>query len=175
MFSLLVFLGFLTNFLLPVNKELRVMRISAGVDMSMAVTTTGEVYGWGAMKGGRLGLGLASNNVSLPRPVFIQSESGKPLKAVDVDCGYVHSLIVAANGTVHLCGGVGTDGDSDGQAEERDNGDETSSTAGRPRQIEDMNIWHRVPEPKEHVKKEKWKKYGKYEVKGRAKMMTGDD
>ena len=31
--------------------------------------------------------------------------------------------------------------------------------------IPDFNIWHRIPEPKEFVKKEKWKKYGKYEVK----------
>jgi hypothetical protein len=46
------------------------------------------------------------------------------------------------------------------------------TTVGRPRQVADFNIWHRVPEQKEHVKKEKWKKLGKYEVKGRAKMMT---
>jgi hypothetical protein len=46
------------------------------------------------------------------------------------------------------------------------------STVGRPRQVADFNIWHRIPEHKEHVvKKEKWKKFGKYEVKGRAKMM----
>jgi hypothetical protein len=47
------------------------------------------------------------------------------------------------------------------------------STVGRPRQVADFNIWHRIPEPKEYVgKKEKWKKLGKYEVKGRVKMMT---
>jgi hypothetical protein len=65
-------------------------------------------------------------------------------------------------------GGVGIDGESDGQAEDED----LISTVGRPRQVADFNIWHRTPEPTEHVKKEKWKKFGKYEVKGRAKMMT---
>jgi hypothetical protein len=46
------------------------------------------------------------------------------------------------------------------------------STVGRPRQVADFNIWHRIPEHKVTVvKKEKWKKFGKYEVKGRAKMM----
>jgi hypothetical protein len=65
-------------------------------------------------------------------------------------------------------GGVGIDGASDGQAED----DDLISTVGRPRQVADFNIWHRIPEHKEHVvKKEKWKKFGKYEVKGRAKMM----
>ena len=116
------------------NQKLRIMRISAGVDISMAVATTGETYSWGAMKGGRIGLGLASNHVSLPRRVSILSETGSPLKAVDVDCGYVHSLIVAVNGTVHLCGGVGTEGDSDGQAEEGTN-------IGVEFELQETNIW----------------------------------
>jgi alpha-tubulin suppressor-like RCC1 family protein len=38
------------------------------------------------------------------------------LKAVDVECGYMHSLIIALDGTIHMCGGVGTDGSSDGQS-----------------------------------------------------------
>jgi hypothetical protein len=35
-----------------------------------------------------------------------------------------------------------------------------------------FNIWHRIPEPKDEVKKERWKKLGKYEVKGRTKMLS---
>jgi alpha-tubulin suppressor-like RCC1 family protein len=132
------------------------------------------------MKGGRIGLGLANNYVNIPRPVTIRDDNGIPLKALDVDCGYVHSLIVAVNGTVHMCGGVGIDGDNDGQTEEEENtpgGDNEAkkSSGGQPRRIRDFNIWHRVPEPKEQIKKEKWKKYGTYEVKGRSKMMAGDD
>jgi alpha-tubulin suppressor-like RCC1 family protein len=150
------------------NINVRIMQISAGVDMSMAVSTTGDVYAWGKTEGGRLGLGLSNNEVTLPRRVYVANRDGSPVKAVDVECGYVHSLIVGLDGTLHMCGGVGIEGEADGQKED----EEMVSTAGRPRQVADFNIWHRVPEPKEHVKKEKWKKLNKYEVKGRAKAMT---
>ncbi|CAB9510580.1 Ultraviolet-B receptor UVR8 [Seminavis robusta] len=154
-----------------VNEKVRIMKLSAGVDISMAVSTTGQVYSWGSMKGGRIGLGAANSYVNIPRRVTIHDDNGDNLKAVDCDCGYVHSLIVALNGTVHVCGGVGTDGKSDGQFEEEGDGP-SSAGAGFPRVLPDFNLWHRVPEPKEHVKKEKWKKYGRYEVKGRSKMLS---
>lgn len=149
-----------------VNENVRIMRISAGVDISMAVSTTGQAYGWGSMKGGRTGLGMDYKFVNIPRRVTIDDGKGNELKAVDVDCGYVHSLIVGLNGTVHVCGGVGIDGQNDGNS---------NDDSGLPKLIPDLNLWHRVPEPKELVKKERWKKYGKYEVKGRAKMMAGED
>ncbi len=138
------------------------MQMSAGVDMSMAVSTTGDVYGWGKTDGGRLGLGVQNARVTIPRGVRLISDiDSLPLKAVDVECGYVHSLIVGINGTVHQCGRVGVDGEADGQ-----------QVSKEPTQLEDFNIWHRIPEPKEHqVKQERWKKFGKYEVKGRQKMM----
>lgn len=149
-----------------VDQKVRIFKISAGADISGAVSTTGQTYSWGAMKGGRIGLGMDNTTVNIPRQVRIQDENGLPLKAVDIDCGYVHSLIVGLNGTVHMCGGVGIDGANDGQVE----GDDkiNNVTAGRPRALPDFNIWHRVLEPKEYVKKEKYKKYGKYEVKGRG-------
>jgi len=167
-----------------------IRQMSAGVDMSMAVSTTGHVYAFGKTDGGRIGLGMAKSVVTLPRRVYFgnykndNSRSDKPndddhpsTKAVDVECGYVHSLIVGLNGTIHLCGGVGVDGEADGQQQEEEEGDRkvaaSSSTQneGRPRMVDDFNIWHRIPEPREHepVKKERWKKYGKYEVKGRSK------
>jgi alpha-tubulin suppressor-like RCC1 family protein len=138
------------------------MQMSAGVDMSMAVSSTGDVYAWGKTDGGRLGLGMQNARVSIPRRVRVTSESGKLLKAVDVECGYVHSLIVGVNGTVHQCGRVGVDGEADGQ----------QGGTGEPIQLSDFNIWHRIPEPKEQqVKQERWKKFGKYEVKGRQRML----
>lgn len=140
------------------EEKVRILRMSAGVDISMAVTTTGRVYGWGVADGGRLGLG-ESRAVLLPRRVLDVA------KAVDVECGYVHSLIVGLDGTLYECGGVGVEGEADGQQR----GVETND--GKPRQVPDFNIWHRVPEPKEYVKQERWKKFGKYEVKGRSKMM----
>ena len=130
--------------------------------MSMAVSTTGEVYAWGKSDGGRLGLGFNAGRVCHPRLVpLVSSDDGKPLKAVDVECGYVHSLIVALNGTIHQCGRVGVDGEADGLR-----------ASGKPKQLDNFNIWHRIPEPKEQkAKQERWKKYGKYEVRGRQKMM----
>jgi len=159
------------------EEKVRVMQMSAGVDMSMAVSTTGEVWSWGKTDGGRVGLGLAGNDVMLPRRVPLRTSDGDPVKAVDVECGYVHSLIVGLDGTLHVCGGVGVDGEDDGQSQEGD-GDSPSSLPetsidGRPHQVADFNIWHRVPEPKDEVKKhDRWKKFGKYEVKGRSKMLS---
>lgn len=124
--------------------------------MSLGVTTEGTVYAWGKTDGGRLGLGTHNAYVTLPRIVRL------PRKAIDVECGYVHSLIVCLNGTVYQCGGVGVDGGNDGLV----------SGTGEPLQVDDFNIWHRIPEPKEQrVKQERWKKFGQYEVKGRQRMM----
>ena len=142
------------------EQNIRIMQMSAGVDISMAVSTEGKVYAWGKTDEGRIGLGLNHNRVTLPRRMRLEHQ-GKEIKAVDVECGYVHSLVVALNGTIHQCGEVGLDGKADG-----------ANSTGEARQVADFNIWHRIPEPKEHVKTEKWKKYGKYEVKGRQKMMT---
>ena len=148
------------------NEDVKIMQMSAGVDISMAVSTTGDVYAWGKTDGGRNGLGMSSGFVTVPRRVFVKSSTGEHVKAVDVDCGYVHSIIVALNGTIHICGGVGIDGADDGQKEG------TEAEAGRPIQVPDFNIWHRLPEPKEQkAKAERWKKYGKYELKGRSKML----
>jgi len=150
------------------------MQMSAGVDMSMAVSTTGIVYAWGKTEGGRLGLGMQNARVTLPRQVRLTSEDGRtPLKAVDVECGYVHSLIVGVNGTIHQCGMVGVDGAADGlQQQQQRGGASGSSSNGEPILLDGYNIWHRIAEPKEQkVKQERWKKLGKYEVKGRQRMM----
>jgi alpha-tubulin suppressor-like RCC1 family protein len=144
------------------------MQISAGVDMSMAVSNEGKVYSWGKSDGGRIGLGNVSGIVNIPRQVQISDpHTGRQIKAVDVECGYVHALIIGLDGTLHQCGGVGINGADDGQQEENFEGKQ-----GVPIQLKDLNIWHRLVEPKEAVKvPEKWKKYGKYEVSGRSKML----
>ena len=179
----------------PNGQRIRIIQMSAGADISMAVSSTGDTYAWGKTEGGRIGLGLRASEVTIPRKVEIwdtssssrsDSKSKRPFKAVDIECGYVHSLIVGLDGTVYICGGVGVEGEADGQASAED---ETSSSSsmkeseidsleqrlGLPVPVEDFNVWHRLPEPKEEVvKKEKWKKYGKYEVRGRSKMMPDD-
>lgn len=140
--------------------------MSAGVDMSMAVATDGTVYAWGKATDGRLGLGIENKNVTIPRKVNVGDEA---FKAVDVECGYVHSLIVGLDGTVYQCGKVGIDGQDDGQQDINNE----ESLLGRPVLLDGHNIWHRIKEPQELVVKQTWQKYGKYELKGRSKMMNG--
>lgn len=151
-----------------VDNNIKIMQMSAGVDMSMVVTTTGEVYSWGKADGGRLGHPV-SGIIQHPRRVVLTDSKNEEIKAIDVDCGYVHCLIVAIDGTIHQCGGVGIDGKSDGQQER----DLLASERGKPVQVPDFNIYHKIPEPQEKVvKQERWKKYGTYELKGRKTMLS---
>lgn len=154
-----------------------IRQMSAGVDISMAVSTKGHVYAWGRTDGGRIGLGNARGEVLVPTRIHLLDQKDRTdVPAVDVECAYVHSLIVGLNGTVHICGGVGVDGEADGQRDDEDTNVDDASSPGLPRQLDDLNVWHRLPDPKEEVvKKEKWKKFGKYEVRGRSKMMAGSD
>lgn len=115
-------------FFFLVDQNVRIFKISAGADISMAVSTTGQTYSWGVVKGGRIGLGMDNTTVNIPRQVHINDENGATLKAVDVDCGYVHSLIVGLNGTVHMCGGIGIDGANDGQVDEEDAKDSSNES-----------------------------------------------
>jgi len=155
--------------------DISILQISAGVDISMAVSTKGNVYAWGQTAGGRIGLPNANDgHVTIPRRVIVGNDNEK---AVDVECGYVHSLIVGCSGAAYMCGGVGTDGAEDGQVvgliEEEHLDDVTK--IGQPVRVRGLNIWHRISEPKEVKKVEKWKKYGKYELKGRRSMMAEKD
>lgn len=128
----------------------------------MAVSTSGDVYAWGKTDGGRIGLGLDHAHISIPRRIALPKDFRA---AVDVECGYVHSLIVGLDGRVLTCGGVGVEGEADGQQ---------SENTGSARVLDDVNVWRRMPQPATNgppAKKERWKKYGKYEVKGRSKML----
>jgi len=153
------------------GENVKICQMSAGVDMSMAVSDTGDVYAWGKTDSGRIGLGLGFGDILLPRRVTVKTENEKEITAVDVECGYVHSIIVGADGTLFMCGGVGVEGDADGQASLEQETIETE--LGKPRPVNDLNVWHRLPAPKDKVeRKSRWKKFGKYEVKGRSKMLN---
>jgi len=155
------------------NQGIIIRQMSAGVDISMAVSTSGNVYAWGKADQGRIGLGNNNMNVSIPRRVYLphydnnKNNPSSDDKAVDVECGYVHSLIISLSGSVYICGGVGVDGANDGAQ---------GDTTGHPVPLDNINIWQHIPEPKDEQKSnEKWKKYGKYEVKGRSQMMSDSD
>lgn len=57
----------------------------------------GDVYGWGASKGGQLGAAYEEESESSPVPVSLAGFAGK---AVAVAAGYKHSLVLMSNGTV---------------------------------------------------------------------------
>ncbi|GMH73764.1 hypothetical protein TL16_g06276, partial [Triparma laevis f. inornata] len=142
-----------------VHVKKKVTSLSAGVDISMVVVDDGGVFSWGRTKNGRNGLGMQESNVAIPRQVQLGEHSGL---AVSVEAAYVHSLIVLCTGQTLICGGVGINDSVDGA----DAGDD-----GLPRLIQDdgtINCWQRGKEIIEIKKVEKWKKYGKYETKGRA-------
>jgi E3 ubiquitin-protein ligase HERC2 len=126
-----------------------VHQMSAGVDISMAVSTEGIVYAWGKAADGRLGLGIGNRSIKIPHPVEFADIN---FKAVDVECGYVHSLIVGLDGSVWQCGGVGTDGKEDGQQDLHS----VHGKLGHPEILLGYNVWHRIAEPKEEIVKQKW-------------------
>jgi len=126
-----------------------VHQMSAGVDISMAVSTEGIVYAWGKAADGRLGLGIGNKSIKVPIPVEFADIN---FKAVDVECGYVHSLIVGLDGSVWQCGGVGTDGKEDGQQHLHS----VHGKLGHPEILSGYNVWHRIAEPKEEIVKQKW-------------------
>lgn len=139
--------------------------MSAGVDISLAVSTEGTVFAWGKASDGRLGHGIQEKNITFPQQVTFGDTK---FKAVDVECGYVHSLIIGLDGSVYQCGGVGIDGNEDGQQDLSI----VDGKLGYPVILQGFNIWHRIAEPKEEQVKQTWKKYGKYELKGRSKMLA---
>jgi len=153
------------------EKNIKIMQISAGVDVSMAVSTEGEVYGWGNTKNGCIGVNNSKTNfVSLPDKVTIKNVHGEEIKSIDVEAGYLHSLIIGVDGSLHLCGNVDIDENDLNEAEEVQS--EIKSSLMEPAHISNFNIWHRIAEPKEENESVKWKKYGKYELKGRSAMMA---
>jgi alpha-tubulin suppressor-like RCC1 family protein len=70
----------------------------------MAVSSEGEVYAWGKSSKGQIGIDSGGNEVFTPRKVNLKDDHGEAIRAVDVECGYEHSLVIALDGTVHFCG-----------------------------------------------------------------------
>ena len=84
--------------------------ISLGNLHALAIASDGTVYAWGSNFYGQLGNGT---NASSTVPVKVNTIGGLPTnKALKVDAGYSHSLVVTTNGDVYawgnnLCGQFG--------------------------------------------------------------------
>ncbi|XP_011138650.1 RCC1 and BTB domain-containing protein 1 isoform X1 [Harpegnathos saltator] len=78
----------------------KVICITCGQASSMAVTETGEVYGWGYNGVGQLGIGNYVNQVN---PVKVPGLMG--VRIVKVVCGHTHTLALTDEGMLYVWGG----------------------------------------------------------------------
>jgi alpha-tubulin suppressor-like RCC1 family protein len=88
----------------------RIRAVSAGCNMALAVTSQGQVLGWGTNRDGRLGLGPGAPRHSLV-PVKVQIPAGNKITAVRAGC--FHALALTSTGKVlawgrNIIGAVGT-------------------------------------------------------------------
>mmetsp|Transcript_37307 Transcript_37307/g.78672 ORF Transcript_37307/g.78672 Transcript_37307/m.78672 type:complete len:631 (-) Transcript_37307:159-2051(-) len=70
---------------------------------SIAITSTGEAYGWGRNENGQLGLGSTSAVVPLPEKLSVAGEAD--LTFVGAAVGKYHSILVGSNGYAYAAGG----------------------------------------------------------------------
>ena len=72
-----------------------VIQISAGRDHVLAVTSSGQLLGFGSTDSGKLGCGVSSNLLDAPRVLL-----GKDAKIIRAEAGHEHSIVVTADGRV---------------------------------------------------------------------------
>eukprot|EP01043_Picozoa_sp_COSAG02_P043017 COSAG02_NODE_3710_length_6342_cov_30.226494_1_plen_957_part_00 len=77
--------------------------ISCGMEHSLAITTSGNAYGFGRNKEGQLGLGK-TKVIKLPQKIPDMATDGKVNKLQDVICGDNHTIAI----TEHILGGQRT-------------------------------------------------------------------
>jgi len=70
----------------------------------MAVSSEGDVYAWGKSSKGQIGINTGGVEVFTPRKVTLKDNHGEAIRAIDVECGYEHSIVIALDGTVYFCG-----------------------------------------------------------------------
>ena len=80
----------------------RVVAVSAGVDHSLAIAANGAVWSWGRGDNGQLGHGDEEDRL-LPKKV--EALAGQ--RVVAVSAGWLHSLVLTANGAVWSWGNGG--------------------------------------------------------------------
>ncbi|KAJ8297784.1 hypothetical protein KUTeg_024315 [Tegillarca granosa] len=86
---------------------LRCVQIAGGSKSLFCVTQEGKVYACGEATNGRLGLGMSSGTVSVPRQLTSLSQLIEALKSKrirDIACGSSHSAAITSNGELYTWG-----------------------------------------------------------------------
>nr|XP_006818715.1 PREDICTED: probable E3 ubiquitin-protein ligase HERC4-like [Saccoglossus kowalevskii] len=88
-------------------EDMRVVQVACGSSHSLALTTNGQIYAWGANDHGQLGLG---SKESMSKPTLVSSLQGLPVK--QITCGRSHSFALSVSGAVfgwgnNSCGQLG--------------------------------------------------------------------
>jgi alpha-tubulin suppressor-like RCC1 family protein len=82
-----------------------VTQIAAGGFNSLALTSDGELYSWGANDSGQLGNGTSGTNIESNVPVAVDMTSALDSKTViQIAAGYSHSLALTSDGGLYSWG-----------------------------------------------------------------------
>ena len=85
-------------------QKFRLRHIGAGVDWSLALTHSGDVYTWGANRNGQLGLNDSKHRLVPSVLTSLRTSGAKHGRIVDVACGGHHAVAVSATGRVYAWG-----------------------------------------------------------------------
>lgn len=82
------------------------LKVEAGLQHGVALSTSGEVFTWGKTDKGRLGVPFNSKaEFGLePSRVSLKDINGKGLHATDICAGFAHTAAIAEDGAVYLWG-----------------------------------------------------------------------
>ena len=85
----------------------KVVKVSSGLDHSIAITDSGKIYSFGSTKQGQTGIisNYNSEEQITKQPVLIKSQIIKDKKIIDGCCGSQHTLLLTEDGQVYSFGG----------------------------------------------------------------------
>jgi alpha-tubulin suppressor-like RCC1 family protein len=81
-------------------EEFNIIDICCGTYHSLALTSSGDIYAWGANKYGQIGIG--SDRDCEPTPKKMKYSKNEKFKAIS--CGCYHSMALTKEGQVFACG-----------------------------------------------------------------------
>ncbi len=83
-----------------IRKKLFINDICCGTYHSLALTSSGDIYSWGANKYGQIGIG--SDRDCQPKPKKMKYSTNEKFKAISYGC--YHSMALTEDGRVFACG-----------------------------------------------------------------------